>query len=97
MKINSNKQGVSQVLNRLTYPSMVSHLRSRYKHQQIIQVNLYLLENFIVHHGDMFVLVKRPEGQAVGVVKNLSMNCEITTSLTSETALFYIKRIYKRF
>ena len=41
----------------------------------------------------MFVLVMTPEGQAVGVVKNLSMNCEITTSLTSETALFYIKYI----
>ena len=27
MKMNANKQGVSQVLNRLTYPSMVSHLR----------------------------------------------------------------------
>ena len=38
-----------------------------------------------------------PEGQAVGVVKNLSMNCEITTSLTSETALFYIKEYIKDF
>ena len=37
MKVNVARQGVSQVLNRLTYPSSVSHLRGFKHHQTTIR------------------------------------------------------------
>jgi DNA-directed RNA polymerase II subunit RPB2 len=90
MKMNSNKQGVSQVLNRLTYPSMVSHLR---RVQTPTDNTGKLIPPRKLHSTSWGYVCpsETPEGQAVGVVKNLSMNCEITTSMTSETVLHYIK------
>ena len=90
MKMNSNKQGVSQVLNRLTYPSMVSHLR---RVQTPTDNTGKLIPPRKLHSTSWGYVCpsETPEGQAVGVVKNLSMNCEITNNLTSEAVNFYIK------
>ena len=90
MKVNASKQGVSQVLNRLTYISTLCNALG-FKHQQIIPVNLFILENYMVHHGDIMNPTETPEGQAVGVVKNLAMNCEVSITETSEPVRYYIE------
>ena len=70
MKVNASKQGVSQVLNRLTYPSTISHLRRVFKHHQIIQENLFHQENYTELSWGYVCPTETPEGQAVGIVKN---------------------------
>ena len=90
-KVNASKQGVSQVLNRLTYPSSISHLRR----VQTPADNTGKLIPPRKLHGTSWGYVcptETPEGQAVGIVKNLSMNCEISVTNTSETISFYIKK-----
>ena len=44
-----------------------------------------------------FCVSETPEGQAVGVVKNLSMNCEVTDGKTSETSRYCIKEYITTF
>ena len=89
MKVNASKQGVSQVLNRLTYPSTVSHLRR----VQTPSDNTGKLIPPRKLHGTAWGYVcptETPEGQAVGIVKNLSMNCEVSITNTSEAVRYYI-------
>ena len=96
MKMNASKQGVSQVLNRLTYPSMVSHLRR----VQTPSDNTGKLIPPRKLHSTSWGYVcpsETPEGQAVGIVKNLSMNCEITISRTTEIVQHYIEEFIKPF
>ncbi len=90
MKVNASKQGVSQVLNRLTYPSTISHLRR----VQTPSDNTGKLIPPRKLHGTAWGYIcptETPEGQAVGIVKNLSMNCEISVTCTSEPTRFYIE------
>ena len=90
MKVNASKQGVSQVLNRLTYISSISHLRRI----QTPSDNTGKLIPPRKLHGTSWGYIcptETPEGQAVGIVKNLSMNCEISITETSETTRYYIK------
>ena len=96
MKMNANKQGVSQVLNRLTYPSMVSHLR---RVQTPTDNTGKLIPPRKLHSTSWGYVCpsETPEGQAVGVVKNLSMNCEITNSGNSETIMYYINDFIQSF
>ncbi|MBD23482.1 MAG: hypothetical protein CMG46_00540 [Candidatus Marinimicrobia bacterium] len=96
MKVNASKQGVSQVLNRLTYPSTISHLRR----VQTPSDNTGKLIPPRKLHGTSWGYVcpsETPEGQAVGIVKNLSMNCEVTVSGTSETVKHYIDQYITSF
>ena len=89
MKVNASKQGVSQVLNRLTYPSTISHLRR----VQTPSDNTGKLIPPRKLHGTAWGYVcptETPEGQAVGIVKNLAMNCEVSITSTSETVRYYI-------
>jgi DNA-directed RNA polymerase II subunit RPB2 len=90
MKVNASKQGVSQVLNRLTYPSTISHLRR----VQTPSDNTGKLIPPRKLHGTSWGYVcptETPEGQAVGIVKNLSLNSEITTYSSSEPVRNYLK------
>ena len=77
MKNNQNRQGVSQVLNRLTYMSTLSHLR---RVATPIDNSGKLIPPRKLHntHWGYVCPSETPEGQSVGVVKNLSMMCEIT-------------------
>ena len=96
MKVNASKQGVSQVLNRLTYISTLSHLRRI----QTPTDNTGKLIPPRKLHGTSWGYVcptETPEGQAVGVVKNLAMNCEVSISETSETVRYYIKDYIVKF
>ena len=90
MKVNASKQGVSQVLNRLTFAATVSHLRR----VQTPSDNTGKLIPPRKLHGTSWGYVcpsETPEGQAVGIVKNLSLNSEFTIGLSSESIRHYIK------
>ena len=74
-QVNSNKVGVAQVLNRLTYASTLSHLR---RVNTPIDKSGKLIEPRKLHGSSFGFLcpAETPEGQSVGVVKNLSyMTC----------------------
>ena len=96
MKVNASKQGVSQVLNRLTYISTISHLRR----VQTPSDNTGKLIPPRKLHGTSWGYIcptETPEGQAVGIVKNLSMQCEVTINETSEPIRYYIADFIKNF
>lgn len=74
----SPKAGVSQVLNRLTYASSLSHLRrcNTPLARTGKQAKPRQLHNT---HWGMVCPAETPEGQAVGLVKNLALMAYITT------------------
>ena len=74
-QMNSNKVGVAQVLNRLNNTSTLSHLR---RINTPIDKSGKLIEPRKLHNSTWGFLcpAETPEGQSVGVVKNLSyMTC----------------------
>ena len=77
IKNNQSKQGVSQVLNRLTFMSTLSHLR---RISAPIDNSGKLIPPRKLHNTQWGYIcpTETPEGQSVGVVKNLSTTCEIT-------------------
>ena len=83
LKNNINRQGVSQVLNRLTYMSTISHLR---RVATPIDSSGKLVPPRKLHNSSWGYICpsETPEGASVGVVKNLSMICEITNYQSSE-------------
>ena len=96
MKVNASKQGVSQVLNRLTYISMLSHLRR----VQTPTDNTGKLIPPRKLHGTAWGFIcptETPEGQAVGVVKNLAMSCSVSVTETSDPLRYYIKEFITTF
>ena len=96
LKINSSKQGVSQVLNRLTFLSTLSHLR---RVQTPCDSTGKLIEPRKLHPTSWGFLCpsETPEGQAVGIVKNFSMSCEVTLDVTSEPVRFIIDEFIIKF
>jgi len=76
-QINSNKVGVAQVLNRLTYVSTLSHLR---RINTPIDKSGKLIPPRRLHNTSWGYLcpAETPEGGAVGVVKNLAYMAHIT-------------------
>ena len=74
-QLHSNKVGVAQVLNRLTYASTLSHVR---RINTPIDKTGKLVEPRKLHNSTWGFLcpAETPEGQSVGVVKNLAyMTC----------------------
>ena len=82
IKNNNNRQGVSQVLNRLTFMSSVSHLR---RVSTPVDNTGKLIPPRKLHSSQWGYIcpVETPEGQSVGVVKNLALMCEITVYIPS--------------
>ena len=74
---SSNKVGVAQVLNRLTYISSLSHVR---RINTPIDKSGKLIPPRKLHNTQWGYIcpAETPEGQPVGVVKNLSYLCHIT-------------------
>lgn len=76
------RQGVAQVLNRMSYYSTLSHLRRvntpMEKNGKLVQPRK--LEN--TQYG-MICPAETPEGGAVGLVKNMAMGAQITNSQSS--------------
>jgi DNA-directed RNA polymerase II subunit RPB2 len=75
--MNANKVGVAQVLNRLTYAAGLSHLRrvSKPIDKSCKLVDPRKLANSI---WGFLCIAETPEGQSVGVVKNLGYMTQIT-------------------
>ena len=77
MKNATNKQGIAQVLSRLTYNSTLSHLR---RVNTPIEKTGKLIAPRKLHNTSWGILcpAETPEGGAVGVVKNLAISAHIT-------------------
>ena len=86
VKQSSSKVGVAQVLNRLTYASSLSHSR---RINTPIDKSGKLVPPRMLHSTSWgFVCpVETPEGQSVGVVKNISYMTHITISSDIESIL----------
>lgn len=83
-QVNSSKVGVAQVLNRLTTAAIISHLRRvntpNEKSSELVPPRQL--------HGTTWGFLcpaETPEGQSVGVVKNLSVLTHITTPSNPDT------------
>ena len=87
---NSNKVGVAQVLNRLTYISSLSHLR---RINTPIDKSGKLVPPRKLHNSSWGYLcpAETPEGASVGIVKNLSYLTHITISSASQNLYQYIE------
>ena len=88
--LNSNKVGVAQVLNRLTYISTLSHLR---RINTPIDKSGKLIEPRKLHSTSWGFLcpAETPEGQSVGVVKNISYMACISGYSDSQGIYEYIE------
>ena len=88
-QINSNKVGVAQVLNRLTYISSISHLR---RINTPIDKSGKLVPPRRLHNSSWGFLcpAETPEGGSVGIVKNLSYMTHITIPSNSMGLYDYI-------
>tara|TARA_B100000575_G_C23143782_1_gene666961 strand:- start:21576 stop:25382 length:3807 start_codon:yes stop_codon:yes gene_type:complete len=77
LKNNKNKQGIAQVLSRLTYNSSLSHLR---RVNTPMEKTSKLVAPRKLHGTQAFYIcgAETPEGASVGVVKNLALSCHIT-------------------
>lgn len=78
LKNNKNKQGIAQVLSRLTYNSSLSHLR---RINTPMEKTSKLVAPRKLHGTQAFYIcgAETPEGASVGVVKNLALSCHITS------------------
>ena len=80
---SSSKVGVAQVLNRLTYLGTLSHLR---RVNTPLEKNGELVAPRKLHNTTWGFLcpVETPEGQSIGIVKNLSFMTHVTIPTNSE-------------
>jgi DNA-directed RNA polymerase II subunit RPB2 len=87
---NSNKVGVAQVLNRLTYVSSLSHLR---RVNTPIDKSGKLIPPRKLHNSSWGFLcpAETPEGGSVGIVKNLSYMTHVTIPSNSTALHEYVK------
>jgi len=87
---NSSKVGVAQVLNRLTYVSSLSHLR---RINTPLEKSGELIAPRKLHNTTFGFLcaVETPEGQSIGVVKNISYMAHITIPTNSSSLYEYVK------
>ena len=85
---NSTKVGVAQVLNRLTYMSTISHLR---RINTPLEKSGELIAPRKLHNSTWGFLcpVETPEGQSIGVVKNISYLGHITIPSNSSSLYEY--------
>jgi DNA-directed RNA polymerase II subunit RPB2 len=74
----SCKQGVAQVLNRMTFNATISHLR---RVNTRIEKTGKLVQPRKLHttHWGVVCLAETPEGSSIGLVKNLALTACITT------------------
>ena len=77
IKSNKNKQGVAQVLNRMTYNATLSHLR-RINTPIEKSGKLVLPRKLHATQWGVICPAETPEGASVGLVKNMAMTANIT-------------------
>ncbi|KAF2401742.1 DNA-directed RNA polymerase II subunit RPB2 [Trichodelitschia bisporula] len=91
-KAASSKAGVSQVLNRYTFASTLSHLR---RTNTPVGRDGKIAKPRQLHntHWGLVCPAETPEGQACGLVKNLSLMCYVTVGSPGEPIVdFMISR-----
>ena len=88
---NSSKVGVAQVLNRMTYASSLSHSR---RISTPIDKSGKLVPPRMLHNTTWGFLcpAETPEGQSVGVVKNLSYLSHVTIPSDSKSIHEYVSQ-----
>jgi DNA-directed RNA polymerase II subunit RPB2 len=88
---NSSKVGVAQVLNRLTYLASLSHLR---RINTPLEKSGELIAPRKLHNTTWGFLcpAETPEGQSIGIVKNISFLGHITIPTNSQPVRKYIKQ-----
>jgi len=93
--VNSNKVGVAQVLNRLTYVSSLSHLR---RINTPVDKSGKLIAPRKLHSTTWGFLcpAETPEGGSVGVVKNISYMTHITIQSNSESLYQHVESFIER-
>ena len=86
---NSSKVGVAQVLNRLTYVSSLSHLR---RINTPLEKSGELIAPRKLHNTTWGFLcpAETPEGQSIGIVKNISYMAHLTIPTNSHSLYDYI-------
>jgi DNA-directed RNA polymerase II subunit RPB2 len=86
---NSSKVGVAQVLNRMTYVASLSHLR---RINTPLEKSGELIPPRKLHNTTWGFLcaVESPEGQSIGIVKNISYMTHLTISSQSSSLYTYI-------
>jgi DNA-directed RNA polymerase II subunit RPB2 len=86
---NSSKVGVAQVLNRLTYVSSLSHLR---RINTPLEKSGELIAPRKLHTTTWGFLccAETPEGQSIGIVKNISYMAHITIPTNSSSLYEYV-------
>ena len=87
---NSNKVGVAQVLNRLTYVSSLSHLR---RINTPIDRSGKLIPPRKLHNSTWGFLcpAETPEGASVGIVKNISYMTHVTIPCNSNALYEFVE------
>jgi DNA-directed RNA polymerase II subunit RPB2 len=86
----AGKAGVSQVLNRLTYASSLSHLRR--SNTPLARTGKQAKPRQLHNtHWGMVCPAETPEGQAVGLVKNLALMAYITTGTAQVPVLEFLE------
>jgi DNA-directed RNA polymerase II subunit RPB2 len=86
LKNMNSKQGVAQVLNRMTYNATISHLR---RVNTPMEKSGKLIQPRKLHNTQWGIICpsETPEGGSVGIVKNLSIGAIITVSSSKSTVL----------
>jgi len=87
---NTSKVGVAQVLNRLTYVASLSHSR---RINTPLEKSGELIAPRKLHNTTFGFLcpAETPEGQSIGVVKNISYMAHITIPTNSSSLYEYVK------
>ena len=87
---NSSKVGVAQVLNRLTYVASLNHLR---RINTPLEKSGELIAPRKLHNTTFGFLcpAETPEGQSIGIVKNISYMGHITIPTNSSSLYEYVK------
>ena len=90
----STKAGVSQVLNRYTYASTLSHLR---RTNTPIGRDGKIAKPRQLHntHWGLVCPAETPEGQACGLVKNLSLMTQVSVGSQGEPLLEFMNNLGK--
>ena len=83
IKNSNSKQGVAQVLNRLTYNATISHLR---RINTPMEKSGKLIQPRKLHNTQWGIICpsETPEGSSVGLVKNIAITSTITIASSSE-------------
>lgn len=91
IKSNKTKQGVAQVLNRMTYNATLSHLR---RINTPIEKTGKLIQPRKLHATQWGIIcpAETPEGASVGLVKNMAFMCTITIASNSTSVYETLER-----